>query len=371
MPGAAPGQPVKDGRVYGRGSADDKSGIIMNLGALRTFTTMPPVHLKIVLEGEEEAGDSLEEYVRHNPDLFKADVLVIADTGNYELGKPTFTTSLRGLVAADVTVRTLNSPVHSGEYGGPTPDAFMALIHLLNQVQNPAGDVVVPDLLQAAWQGHEPDEQKFREQAGVKAGVHLIGTGLLGSRLFGKPSVNVVGLDGPPTIDGSINQLTATATARVSLRIAPLEDPQHAFSQLKAYLEDPAFNPWNAEVQVNPVEGSAGSGFQADTTKPGYALAEMAMLHAYPCEQVVFTGAGGSIPLVTQLQQVNPDSTVLLIGCEEALCRIHSFPESVDITELHKMTLAESYLLMFLGDRKTTAEVEAMAMASKAVPGGM
>ncbi|MDT3399026.1 M20/M25/M40 family metallo-hydrolase [Streptomyces sp. B1866] len=347
-------------RVFGRGAADDKSGVMMHVGALRAFDGKPPVNLKIVIEGEEESGGTLEEYVRKNPDLFKADVLVIADTGNHKLGEPTFTTSLRGVVAADVTVSTLQSPVHSGVFGGPPPDAFMTLVRMLAQLHDDAGDVAIPDLVRQHWQGREPDEQEFRTQAGVKPGVRLIGTDTLGSRLYTRPSVNVVGLDGPPPTGKSINRLQPTATARVSVRIAPLETPQDAIARLQQFLEGPALNPWNACVTVQPVPGAVGAGFQADTTRPGYAVAKKAMEHAYPGKQTVFTGVGGAIPLVTELQKVNQDATLLLLGCEEPLCRIHSAPESVDVGELEAMTLAECYLLYFLAHPES-AETETLA----------
>jgi acetylornithine deacetylase/succinyl-diaminopimelate desuccinylase-like protein len=340
-----------DGRLYGRGAADDKSGVMMHVGALGAFDGKPPVNLTIMLEGEEESGDRLEQFVAENPDLFEADVIVVADTGNYELGKPTFTTSLRGTAVADLTVTTLDNPVHSGTNGGPVPDAFMVLVRMLARLHDDAGDVAVPGLVHTAWEGYEPKEADVRTEAGLKAGVKLIGTGTLGARLYTKPSINVVGLDGPPPTTKAVNQLQATATARISVRIAPTEKPKDAFDRLRDYLLRPELNPWHAEVKVTSVVGG-GSGFHMDPAQVPDAAKE-AMRKAYPGQTVQYVGEGGSIPLVVQLQTLNPKAAMLVIGCEEPKCRIHSHPESVDLRELEAMTLAECHLLDLLGNAKT------------------
>jgi acetylornithine deacetylase/succinyl-diaminopimelate desuccinylase-like protein len=339
----------KTNRLVGRGAADDKSGVMMHIGALRAFKGKPPVNLIIVLEGEEESGDTLEGYVRDHPDLFRADVIVVADSGNHKLGEPTFTTSLRGVVSVDVSVDTLKSAVHSGSFGGPAPDAFMALIRLLAPLLDDKGDVAVHDLVKEHWTGYDPGEADFRTDAGVLDDAPLIGSDSIGSRLYTRPSVNVVGLTGPQPWKKPVNQLTPSATARISMRIAPLEDPKTAFTHLREFLLQPALNPWGLDIKVSTTPVSTGAGFKADTGNPTYDVAKKAMNKAYPGKDVVFAGQGGSIPLVTQLQQLNPGSAILVIGCEEPLCRIHSYPESVDLDELMAMTLAESELLRLLG----------------------
>jgi acetylornithine deacetylase/succinyl-diaminopimelate desuccinylase-like protein len=333
-------------RVYGRGAADDKSGVMMHVGALRAFNGQSPVNLKVVIEGEEESGDRIEQYVLEHPDDFRADVIVVADTGNHRIGEPTFTTSLRGVVDVQVTVTTLRRPVHSGAFGGPVPDAFMALTRMLARLHDDAGDVRVPGLVAGEWSGLQPVEAELRESAGMKPKVKLIGTGTLGARLYTKPSVNVTGLDGPPPAKSPINQLKDQATALVSLRIAPTEEPKHAVELLSRFLRDPAINPWGAEVTVSDEGG--GKGFTAETDTPAYAVAKRAMETAYPGKHLVNAGAGGAIPLISKFQQVNEKATILLLGCEEPQCNIHSVPESVDLGELETMTLAECYLLQYL-----------------------
>src|SRR2546422_6135977 len=208
-------------RLFGRGAADDKSGIMMHLGAIRAFAGRPPVHLKIVIEGEEETGTgTLEAFVSDpaNHALFRADVIVVADVGNWAMGVPTLTTMLRGLAAVDVTVRTLKAPVHSGVYGGPAPDAFMALVRIMAALHDAEGNVAVPGLLSAPWTGAKMTEDQYRDDAGIVPGVDLIGTGSVCQRLYTTPALSVVGLDGLPSLGAATKALRDWVTARISLR---------------------------------------------------------------------------------------------------------------------------------------------------------
>jgi acetylornithine deacetylase/succinyl-diaminopimelate desuccinylase-like protein len=233
-----------DTRLYGRGAADDKSGVCLHLAAVRAFKALP-VHLKLVFEGEEEVGTGvLEDYLLANPtdDRFKADLVVVADTGNVRCGEPTLTVSLRGLVAVDVTVSALERPVHSGMYGGPAPDAFMALVRMLATLQDPAGDVAVAGLAKDTMSWPVVTEPQFRADAGVLPSVTLIGTDSIEKRLYGKPSINVVGLDGVPPMSKATNALSPKATARVSMRLAPSQDPDTARTLLVNHLRHVA--PW-------------------------------------------------------------------------------------------------------------------------------
>jgi acetylornithine deacetylase/succinyl-diaminopimelate desuccinylase-like protein len=332
------------GRLYGRGAADDKSGIAMHLGAIRAFDGRPPVHLKVVIEGEEETGQgTLEAFVADpaNHDLFRADVVVVADVGNWAVGEPTLTTTLRGLAAVDVTVRTLKAPVHSGVHGGPAPDAFMALVRILAALHDDEGNVAVPGLLRAPWTGVEMSEDQYRRDAGVLPGVDLVGSGGVTERLYTAPALNVVGVDGVPSLSGATNALRDRATARISVRLAPRERPGDAIEKLRHRLE--AVKPWHVEMAVAPA--GAGEGYEADPGRPAYATARAALEAAYPGRQVRYAGEGGAIPLVTRLAEVNPDASIILWGCEDPAANIHGPAESVDLGELEAMTLAEAGLL--------------------------
>jgi acetylornithine deacetylase/succinyl-diaminopimelate desuccinylase-like protein len=333
-----------DGRLFGRGAADDKSGIMMHLGAIRAFDGKPPVHLKVVIEGEEETGEgTLEAFVSDpaNHDLFRADVVVVADVGNWAVGLPTLTTTLRGLASVDVTVRTLKAPVHSGVYGGPAPDAFMALVRILAALHDAEGNVAVPGLRSTPWTGVEMTEEQYREDAGVAPGVDLIGTGSVSQRLYTTPALSVVGLDGVPPLRGATNALRDRVTARISVRLAPWERPGDAIQKLRQRLE--AVKPWHVDMTVTPA--GTGEGYEADPNRPAYAAARAALESAYPGKQVRYAGEGGSIPLVTRLADVNPDASILLWGCEDPAANIHGPGESVDLGDLEAMTLAEAGLL--------------------------
>lgn len=186
---------VSGGRIYGRGTADDKSGLIIHAGTLQALRGSLPVRIKVLVEGEEETNSHLEDYVEANPETFDCDVFVIADMGNLDVGRPALTTGLRGEVSCTVTVRTLAFPVHSGVFGGAAPDALVALIRMLATLHDENGDTAIPGVSTGTWPGADFDEAVYRESAGLLEGVDLIGTGTLASRLWSKPSATVIGID--------------------------------------------------------------------------------------------------------------------------------------------------------------------------------
>ncbi len=336
-----PFEPVeRDGRIYGRGAADDKSGIVMHAGALLALEDDCPVGVKVLIEGQEEAGHGgIEQFVRDNAELLKADVIVISDVGNYALGVPTLTTSLRGMAACDVEVETLEGAVHSGMFGGPAPDALIALGRMIATLHDESGSVAVAGLETMDYDGAPYDEDAFRTDAGVLDGVSLIGGGSIGQRLYGSPSINVIGLDAP-RVDGAANALIPRARARVSVRLAPGQEPDAAMRAVKAHLEAAA--PWNVRVKVTP--GTTGDGFRAETGGPAFAAAARALREAYG-KDVVHYGEGGSIPLVAAFLEAVPGAEMILWGAEEPLCKIHAPNESVDLAELERCTLAEALFI--------------------------
>ncbi|MBH1934247.1 M20/M25/M40 family metallo-hydrolase [Streptomyces sp. AV19] len=363
---------VDQGRMKGRGAADDKSGVMMHVTTCRFFQRYGhlPVNVKIVLEGEEEAGtDTLERYMHDYPDRFKADVVSLADGGNVGLGKPTLATSLRGFVMADVSVSTLNGDVHSGMYGGPVPDAYMALTKILATLHDDEGNVAVPGLKQKEWQGYQPDRVALRKGAKIKDGVPLIGTGSLGSQLYTKPSVTVVGLDRLPAGEplpgtkGFRNALLAGVRARLTMRIAPGDTPENAFTCLKNHLLRRDVNPWRAEASVSYVSGAPGFEVRAEGG-PGYQAAEKALLTVYQAEQVHHAGQGGSIPLTNTLGAINPHADILIWGCEEPATNIHADHESVSLNELHSMTCAQVLLILALAGKQEPLSAHFGATAS-------
>jgi acetylornithine deacetylase/succinyl-diaminopimelate desuccinylase-like protein len=330
----------RDGRLYGRGAADDKSGIVIHAGALLALGDDCPVGVKVLIEGQEEAGEGgIEEFVRANAELLEADVIVIADVGNYALGVPTLTTSLRGMAACDVEVATLEGAMHSGLFGGPAPDALVALMRMIATLHDDAGDVAVEGLAVMEYDGADYDEAAYRTDAGVLPGVDLIGSGSIGDRLYGRPSINVIGIDAP-AVEGATNALVPRARARVSVRLAPGQEPAEALAAVTAHLE--AVAPWHVRATVTP--GTVGEGFRARTDGPAYAAAAAAMTAAYG-EEVVHYGEGGSIPLVAAFLAALPGAEIILWGAEEPQCKIHAPDESVDLGELERCVLAEALFI--------------------------
>jgi acetylornithine deacetylase/succinyl-diaminopimelate desuccinylase-like protein len=336
---------VRDGRMYGRGTSDDKCGIVMHAAAIRAWAANPPVGVKVLVEGEEEAGtEHLPFLIRDNADLVRADVAVIADSGNWRRGVPTLTTTLRGVVDCRVEVRVLDKAVHSGSYGGAIPDALTSLARLLATLHDDRGNVAIAGLATAPWHGVEYDVDAFREEAGVLDGVRMIGDGSLAERLWTRPAVSVLGIDAPRVREAS-NQLVPVATAKVSLRIPPGQDAGAAMDALVSHLETHA--PWGVRVTVE--RGTGGEPFAVDADGPVFTAAREAMAEAWGRETVDM-GAGGSIPLVPLLAETFPGIAVLLLGPSDELAAAHSVNESLALEELERGAVAEALLLARLAN---------------------
>lgn len=333
-----------DGRLHGRGAADDKSGVVIHAGTLQVFGGRPPVRVKILVEGEEETVSHLDAVVEAHPELVDCDAFVIADVGNQAVGRPALTTALRGEVSCVVRVSTLAQPLHSGLFGGAAPDALLALVRVLASLHDDEGSTVVAGLHHEPWAGGEPDAAVFRSAAGVLDGVDLVGVGSLARRLWASPSATVIGIDAPTVAEGS-NVLHPTAAAKVSLRIAPGADAGAELEALAEHLRGHA--PWGARVEVEKLRG--GWPFSVDTTTPGFTAAREAMAAAFGTE-VELIGVGGSIPLVHTLKQASPRADVVLWGAEDTeRARIHAADESVDPGELERVVVAQAGMLVALG----------------------
>ena len=341
-----PFQPVeRDGRLYGRGTSDDKCGIVMHAAAIRAFGARPPVNVKVIVEGEEETGsEHLAQFLQAYGDLLAADVLVVADSGNWKLGVPALTTSLRGLVDCTVEVRALTHAVHSGMFGGPVPDALTCLARVLAALHDDRGNVAVPGLVTGPAPDLDQEEVEFRAAAGMLPEVRLIGEGSITERTWARPAVSVLGIDAP-TIQESSNQLVPVARARISLRLAPGQDPAKALDALASHLEGSA--PWGAQVRVT--NGSEAHPFRIPATGPAHRAARRALGDAWGTDAVDI-GMGGTIPLVAALADAYPEASLLLIGAGDPDCRAHGENESVDLGELERSCLAEALLLSYLAE---------------------
>ena len=341
-----PFEPVeRGGRLYGRGAADDKAGLMAHVAALRALGDDLPVGVVVFVEGEEEYGSaSLADLLARYRDAVLADVIVIADSTNWDLGVPALTTSLRGIVNCDVRVRTLSAAVHSGAFGGAVPDALTAMARLLATLHDEAGEVAVAGLATGRSSTLELPVERLRAEAGVVDGVQLIGVGPIVDRLWSKPALSVLGLDAPPVREAG-NALVPSALAKISIRLAPGDDPAKAMAALRDHLE--AHRPWGAEVTVEPAGG--GSPCVIDTSGPHYAAVRAAMRAAWDGTDPVEIGVGGSIPAIATFQECFPDATIVVTGVEDPNTRSHGPNESLHLGEFGRVCLAETLMLAGLG----------------------
>ncbi|MDI3100331.1 MULTISPECIES: dipeptidase [Streptomyces] len=334
----------RDGRWYGRGAADCKGGVLMHLLALRALKADGgvPVHVKFIAEGSEEQGTGgLERYAEQHPELLAADTIVIGDAGNFRVGLPTVTSTLRGMTLVRVKVDTLEGNLHSGQFGGAAPDALAALIRVLDSLRAEDGSTTVDGLASdSAWEGLAYDEEQFRRDARVLDGVELIGSGSVADRIWARPAVTVLGIDCPPVV-GATPSVQASARALVSLRVPPGVDAGEATKLLQAHVE--SRTPWGARVAVEQI--GQGQAFRADTTSPAYQAMADAMAVAYPGEEMQYAGQGGSIPLCNTLAALYPRAEILLIGLSEPEAQIHAVNESVSPEELERLSVAEALFL--------------------------
>jgi acetylornithine deacetylase/succinyl-diaminopimelate desuccinylase-like protein len=307
---------------------------------------MPPVGIQVFFEGEEEAGSqSLEAILERYSDLLRPDVIVIGDGGNWSVGVPAFITSLRGIVAVSFELRTLEKAVHSGQYGGVFPDALLAMARLLATLLDEKGNVAIPGLLSEEVDGIDVPEELARRLAGTVDGLHEIGTGSIPSRLWTRPAVSVLALDAPP-VSEAINQLVPVARAKVSMRIAPGEDPLAALEKLKQHLVDNA--PWGTRVEFFQEEQGAPTVLDMDT----FAVEAWsnAFLEAFGNEPV-HMGAGGTIPFISTFAELYPDSPILVVGTSDPTSAYHAPNESQDIGDLERAVLTEAIAFRLIAER--------------------
>ncbi|WP_035735923.1 dipeptidase [Glycomyces arizonensis] len=338
-----PFEPVeRGGRLYGRGVADDKAGVMAHLAALRAHGGRPPVGVKLLIEGEEEFGSpTLEALLREYRTELAADVVVIADSTNWRTDVPALTTSLRGVINVYVETAVLTGAVHSGIHGGAVPDALTALCRLLATLHDDEGDVAVEGLVSGEAAELDYDEEQLRAEAGMLGGAEFIGSGRLTDRLWTKPTATVLGIDCPGAAEAA-NALQPTARAKVSFRLAPGDSAANAVKAVREHLE--AHAPWGAEVRIAP-EAGMGDPCVIDSTGPAFDAARAAFAEAWEGTAPVEIGIGGSIPMIATFQELFPEAAILVTGVEDQLSNPHGPNESLDLVMFERVCVAEALLL--------------------------
>ncbi|MCX7665393.1 MAG: M20/M25/M40 family metallo-hydrolase [Gemmataceae bacterium] len=350
----------RDGRLYGRGSADDKGAIAAQLGAIAAYLKTQgslPVNVKMLVEGEEEIGSKnlLGFFERHKQKL-QSDVIVVCDTENVEVGLPCITYSLRGIVAAHVEVKSAEIPVHSGMAGGALPDAAIALNAILGRLYWGNGPLPISGMYDAvrpitekersAFRRIPGDESKWRKEYGIAPNTQLaIESGLTAyEQTWRRPSVTVIAQEAS-SIKGASNQVLPKAQAIVSCRIVPDQEPAQVFESLKNFLtKDP---PWGVQVTVKEA-GPPVKWWITDPNGPAFEAALAAMRKGFDRDPIAI-GCGGTIGFVGPLAELFGGAPALLMGIEDPASNAHAPNESLHEGDFKKLMASLVNLFENLG----------------------
>jgi acetylornithine deacetylase/succinyl-diaminopimelate desuccinylase-like protein len=343
---------VRGDRLYGRGAADDKAGVMAHVAALRALVSATDgdieLGLALFIEGEEEFGSrSFATFLAENRAALRADAIVVADSNNWDIDTPAITIGLRGNVTLRLTVSTLAHASHSGMFGGAVPDSMMATILLLATLYAQDGSVAVDGLTSHDAPTPPYTEDALRQETGLLDGVAPIGRGSILSRIWSQPSLTVTGIDAP-TVANASNTLTPSVSVQISVRIAPGQSAQEAAGFIEAHLRANA--PFGARIEIDDVD--TGEPFLVDTD--GWAIAETrhAMAAAWGVEPVDI-GVGGSIPFIADLVREFPEAQILVTGVEDPDSRAHSPNESLHLGVFKRAVLSEAFLLGRLNARSS------------------
>ena len=322
---------IIDGRLYGRGSGDNKAGVVTHYEVVKALKENPPVNIKVFIEGEEEIGSpTMEQFIKENKEDLEADVIVIADSGNIKSGLPTVTTSLRGLVDGTIVVDQPMKAVHSGLGGGIVPDAFMVLSRIISSFHNEKGELQIEGLTPSEGEVFEIHKDDIKKLLGSDE-INLFETDSYSKRLWLEPALSVLAIDAPG-VDESINLLIPSTKAKVSLRLPPTENPEHAMKMLEEHIKKNT--PWGAQVKFIPE--SKGSGVVADPNKEFTKKLITEFREVWKTEPA-YMGVGGSIPFANVFTDQFPEAELVLIGPGDDEGNAHAPNESVCIEDIEKL----------------------------------
>ena len=344
----------RDGRLYGRGTADDKGGVMAHVAAVASYLEASgalPCNVKFIIEGEEEIGSQhLGAFLEQYRTKMTADFIVLTDTGNFETGVPALTCQLRGICQVDVEVQCLRQPVHSGAWGGAVPDAVQILCRLIADLQGRKGSLNVPGLYRKVARPSRNQlarirrlrfsEAKFKREAGMLPGVQLLREGghSIYEQLWTRPALTVIALEARPLL-GSSNQIIEAARARLSLRTVPDMDAREAGRLLVKKLT--SRRPHGAKVTARLSGGAPW--WTTDPDGPAFEAARRALKAGFGREAAMI-GSGGTIGFVRPFAELLKGAPCLLTGVADPACNAHSENESLHLGDWAKAMRSVVYL---------------------------
>lgn len=346
---------VRDGRIYARGSTDDKGQAFANIKGVELLLSQGqlPVNVKFLIEGEEEIGSpSIIPYLESHKDELKADVIVISDGSRFAKDVPTITYGVRGLSYVEIHVQGANRDLHSGSYGGAAPNPINALCEIIAKLKDEKGHITIPgfyddvipltDDERRMWASLPHSDQEFMDSIGVSALPGEEGYTTL-ERIWGRPTLDVNGIWGGYQGEGSKTVIAAKAGAKVSMRLVPGQDPAKITKLIQDYV--PKIAP--AGVTVEVIDHHGGQPVKFATDSKAIQAANRALRRVYG-RDAAFARTGGSIPIVSSFADILKTEVLFVdYGLNEDAP--HSPNESFAEEDFFNGILTAAYLLEELG----------------------